>query len=40
LRARVFITGLGIISPLGLDVLSTWQAIKEGRSGIDYISRK
>ena len=35
---RVFVTGLGIISPLGLDVASTWAGIVEGRSGIDFIT--
>ena len=35
---RVFVTGLGVISPLGLDVQSTWKAIVAGRSGIDFIS--
>jgi len=31
---RVVVTGLGIISPIGSDVSSFWQALKEGRSGI------
>ena len=35
---RVFVTGLGVISPLGLDVQSTWKAIVAGKSGIDFIS--
>ena len=35
---RVFVTGLGIISPLGLDVPSTWEGIVAGKSGIDYIT--
>ena len=35
---RVFVTGLGVISPLGLDVQSTWDAIVDGKSGIDYIT--
>ena len=35
---RVFVTGLGVISPLGLDVQSTWAGIVEGISGIDYIT--
>ena len=35
---RVFVTGLGIISPLGLDVPSTWAGIVGGKSGIDYIT--
>ena len=35
---RVFVTGLGIVSPLGLDVAATWDAIIRGQSGIDYIT--
>ena len=35
---RVFVTGLGVISPLGLDVQSTWKGIVEGKSGIDFIT--
>ena len=34
---RVAITGLGIISPLGLNVAETWAALREGRSGIGPI---
>lgn len=36
---RVVITGLGMLSPLGNDVASSWQGIKEGRSGIGPIER-
>ena len=35
---RVFITGIGTVNPLGLDAKSTWEAVLEGRSGIDTIS--
>ena len=35
---RVFVTGLGIISPLGLDVKSTWSGMLTGRSGVDFIT--
>lgn len=35
---RVFVTGLGIISPLGLDAKSSWEAAVAGRSGVDYIT--
>lgn len=35
---RVFITGLGIISPLGLDVKTTWSGLISGHSGIDLIT--
>jgi beta-ketoacyl-acyl-carrier-protein synthase II len=36
---RVVITGMGVISPLGLDLPTTWQGLIEGRSGIDHVSR-
>jgi 3-oxoacyl-[acyl-carrier-protein] synthase II len=35
---RVVITGLGAVTPLGLNVASTWQALLAGRSGVDRIS--
>ena len=35
---RVFVTGIGIISPLGLDAQSTWAGLAEGQSGIDFIT--
>ncbi|AGK96996.1 beta-ketoacyl-ACP synthase II [Clostridium pasteurianum] len=35
---RVVITGMGIISPLGLDIRKFWSSIKEGKSSIDYVS--
>jgi 3-oxoacyl-[acyl-carrier-protein] synthase II len=34
---RVAITGLGAITPLGLDAPSTWAAAKAGRSGVGFI---
>ena len=37
-RVRVAITGLGAVTPLGLDVESSWAACKGGRSGIVPIS--
>ena len=37
-NGRVFITGLGAISPLGLDMPTTWEALVRGESGIDYIT--
>lgn len=36
---RVVITGLGMLSPLGNDVQSSWDGIKSGRSGIGLIDR-
>ncbi len=34
---RVAITGLGAVTPLGLDVASTWDAAVAGRSGVAFI---
>lgn len=36
---RVVITGMGAISPLGLSVDETWQALLAGKSGIDRITK-
>ena len=36
---RVVITGMGAISPLGLDVPGLWQGIKQARSGVGPITR-
>ncbi len=38
-RARVVVTGMGAITPLGLNVRDTWQALVEGRSGIGRITQ-
>ena len=35
---RVAVTGVGAVSPLGLDAPSTWRAALAGESGIDWIS--
>lgn len=35
---RVVITGIGAITPLGLNVTDTWKGMVEGRSAIDYIT--
>ena len=35
---RVVVTGIGILSPLGLDTDSTWENLIAGKSGIDYIT--
>ena len=37
-KRRVVITGLGILSPLGNDLASSWDGIKAGRSGIGPIT--
>ncbi len=36
-RRRVVITGLGAVTPLGLNVTSYWQGLLDGRSGIAHI---
>ncbi|MDX1690899.1 MAG: beta-ketoacyl-ACP synthase II [Acidimicrobiia bacterium] len=35
---RVVVTGLGTVNPLGLDVATTWSAMREGVSGIGPIT--
>ena len=36
---RVVVTGVGVVSPLGSDVKSTWQGLVSGTSGIGPITR-
>ncbi len=38
-KARVVITGIGALTPLGLTVEETWQGLVAGRSGIGYLTR-
>lgn len=35
---RVVITGMGAVSPLGLDVPSLWQGVREARSGVGPVT--
>jgi 3-oxoacyl-[acyl-carrier-protein] synthase II len=37
-KRRVVVTGLGLITPVGNDVASTWQNIKSGVSGVGQIT--
>lgn len=37
-KRRVVVTGVGCVTPLGLDARSTWTALCEGRSGVDFIT--
>lgn len=38
-QRRVVVTGMGALTPVGLDVASTWDAIVHGRSGIAPVQR-
>ncbi len=38
-KRRVVVTGIGMISPLGVGNEPTWQGVIEGRSGIDRITK-
>jgi len=35
---RVVVTGMGAVSPLGLDVSTLWEGLLQGRSGVDRIT--
>ncbi len=39
MRKRVVVTGIGCVSPLGNDVPTSWDACRNGRSGIARITR-
>lgn len=39
MERRVVVTGLGLVSPLGLSVKENWEAVLAGRSGIGPITR-
>ena len=38
MRRRVVVTGLGMINPLGMEVITVWNALVNGQSGVGYIS--
>lgn len=38
MRRRVVVTGMGMVTPLGHDLESTWSALREGRSGVGKIT--
>src|SRR3954452_21824107 len=37
-RRRVVVTGMGAVSPLGLNVAENWASAAAGKSGADYIT--
>jgi len=39
MKKRVVITGLGVVSPIGNDVNSMWENVKNSTCGIDFITR-
>jgi len=39
LARRVVVTGLGLITPVGNSVETTWSALMNGQSGVDYIKK-
>ncbi len=36
---RIVVTGIGMVTPLGNDVQTSWQGLKEGRNGIGLIKK-
>ncbi len=38
-RRRIVITGMGMVSPLGIGVEKTWQSLIQGKSGIAHITK-
>src|SRR5918997_1522753 len=36
---RIVITGMGAVSPLGLDVAALWQGVQDARNGVGPITR-
>ncbi|MGH9898199.1 MAG: beta-ketoacyl-ACP synthase II [Pyrinomonadaceae bacterium] len=39
MKRRVVITGLGLITPIGNSVDTTWASLMAGKSGVDYITK-
>ena len=39
MKRRVVVTGLGLVTPVGQTVESTWNSLVAGRSGVGYIQK-
>ncbi|MGB8510531.1 MAG: beta-ketoacyl-ACP synthase II [Pyrinomonadaceae bacterium] len=39
MKRRVVVTGLGLVTPCGNTVGDTWDALMNGRSGVDYLTK-
>ena len=39
MKRRVAVTGMGIVCPIGNDLADVWESVKEGRCGIDKITK-
>ncbi len=39
MNKKVVVTGVGAVSPLGLNVQETWEGLLQGESGVDYIKQ-
>ena len=39
MRRRVVITGMGCVTPLGADIETMWQGLRDGGSGVGYTTR-
>ena len=39
MKRRVVVTGMGVITPVGNDVATTWQSLIEGKSGTAPITK-
>ena len=37
-RRRVVVTGMGMVTPVGRDLESSWKALREGRGGVGPIT--
>ncbi|MBQ4203266.1 MAG: hypothetical protein II655_06155, partial [Thermoguttaceae bacterium] len=37
-KREVVVTGLGVLSPIGIELDSFWNSLVEGKSGVSYLS--